>query len=429
MLKQNSLDFFREAAPYIHQHRGKTVVLALGGHIIQHSCFVQVLKDIAILSTLGVKIVLVHGARPQVAERLEQQKHTVLIENDLRVTDAYTLEVAKEVIGSIRISIENQLTHVFNSPPIIHQGIGILSGNFITAQPIGILEGIDYKLTGKVRKLNTELLRILLDQQSIVLLSPLGFSPTGETFNLHYEDVASFAAKSLQADKLVFLHDEIRDLPPQAELHQLTQLREYFPKHERLYQHIAESLEQGVQRVHLVDARIEGGLLTELYTRDGIGTLFSASHYDDLHAADIEHVNGILALIKPLEDKGVLIKRSREQLELEITNFVVSERDKKVIACAACYPLADTTIGELACLVVDSEYRGQHQGDALLDFITQHALNQGLTTLLVLTTQTTDWFRERGFKEGSVDDLPDAKKALYNFQRRSKILLKEIKKT
>jgi len=426
MPTQNSLDFFREAAPYIHQHRGKTVVLALGGNIIQHPCFVQVLKDIAILSTLGVKIVLVHGARPQVAAKLEQQKRVVLIKNDLRVTDAYTLEVAKEVIGTIRISIENQLTHVFNSPPIIHQGIGILSGNFITAQPIGVLDGVDYKFTGKVRKLNTALLQDLLAQQSIVLLSPLGFSPTGEAFNLHYEDVASFAAKSLQADKLVFLHEEPLGLPPQASLSQLRQLHEKFSHHPRLYQHIAESLEQGVQRVHLIDARIEGCLLTELYTRDGVGTLFSAGHYDDLHSASIEHVNGILALIKPLEEKGVLIKRSREQLELEITNFVVSERDKKVIACAACYPIANTSMGELACLVVDSDYRGQDQGGALLAVIAQRALQQGLTQLLVLTTQTTDWFRERGFEEGNVDDLPEAKKMLYNFQRRSKILLKDL---
>ncbi len=426
MPKQNSLDFFREAAPYIHQHRGKTVVLALGGDIIQHSCFVQVLKDIAILSTLGVKIVLVHGARPQVAAKLEQQQYSVLIKNDLRVTDAHTLEVAQEVIGRIRIDIENQLTHVFNSPPIIHQGIGILSGNFITAQPIGVLEGVDYKFTGRVRKLNTALLQDLLAQQTIVLLSPLGFSPTGETFNLHYEDVASFAAKSLQADKLVFLHEERFDFPPQADLQQLKQLREQFSRHQHLYQQITESLAEGVQRVHLVDARIEGSLLTELYTRDGVGTLFSAGHYEDLHSASIEHVNGILALIKPLEEKGVLIKRSREQLELEITNFIVIERDKKVIACAACYPIVDTTIGELACLVVDRDYRGQDQGSTLLEAIAQRALEQGLSQLLVLTTQTTDWFRERGFKEGSVDDLPDAKKAFYNFQRRSKILLKDL---
>ena len=426
MPTQNSLDFFREAAPYIHQHRGKTVVLALGGNIIQHPCFVQVLKDIAILSTLGVKIVLVHGARPQVAAKLEQQQYKVLIKNDLRVTDAHTLEVAKDVIGHIRIDIENQLTHVFNSPPIIHQGIGVLSGNFITAQPIGVLNGVDYKFTGKVRKLNTALLQDLLAQQSIVLLSPLGFSPTGETFNLHYEDVASFTAKRLQADKLVFLHEEQLDLPHQADLHQLSKLRESFSQHQRLYQHITESLEQGVQRVHLIDARIEGSLLTELYTRDGVGTLFSAGHYDDLHAASIEHVNGILALIKPLEEKGVLIKRSRKQLELEITNFVVSERDKKVIACAACYPIANTSMGELACLVVDKDYHGQAQGGALLTAITQRALQQGLTQLLVLTTQTTDWFRERGFKEGSIDNLPEAKKAFYNFQRCSKILLKDL---
>ena len=426
MIKQNSIDFFREAAPYIHQHRGKTFVLALGGDIIQHPCFEHVLKDIAILSTLGVKIVLVHGARPQVEEKLKQQQHEMVIENDLRVTDYLTLDIAKEVIGSIRIMIENQLTNVFNSPPIIHDGIGILSGNFITAKPLGVLNGVDYKLTGKVRKLNTKLIQTLLDDQNVVLLSPLGFSPTGETYNLHYEQVASFTATRLQADKLIFLHLDTIDLPRQAERSQFKQLMKDHPEQERLYTHIEEALEKGVQRVHLIDANAEGGLLLELYTRDGIGALFSASHYDDIHPATIEHVKGILELIKPLEEKGVLIKRSREQLELEVDNFIVSERDKKVIGCVACYPIADTSMGELACLAIDNDYRGNNLGGILLDYVSQLAKKKGLSKLLVLTTQTTDWFRERGFKDGSVDDLPEAKKALYNFQRNSKILIKDV---
>lgn len=426
MIKQNSIDFFREAAPYIHQHRGKTFVLALGGDIIQHPCFEQVLKDIAILSTLGVKVVLVHGARPQVEAKSAQQQHEIIVENDLRVTDHFTLGVAKEVIGSIRIMIENQLTNVFNSPPIIHDGIGILSGNFITAKPLGVLNGIDYKFTGKVRKLNTQLIQSLLDDNNVVLLSPLGFSPTGETFNLHYENVASFTATSLKADKLIFLHLDKINLPRQAERSQFQQLIKEYPEHERLYTHIDEALEQGVQRVHLIDAKVEGGLLLELYTRDGIGALFSASHYDDIHPATVEHVKGILELIKPLEEQGVLIKRSREQLELEVDNFIVSERDKKVIGCVACYPIADTSMGELACLAIDNDYRGNNLGGILLDYVGRLAKNKGLSTLLVLTTQTTDWFRERGFKEGSVDDLPDAKKALYNFQRNSNILIKNL---
>ena len=419
------IHFFHEAAPYIHNHRDKTFVIAISGEIITLPRFTKILKDIAMLTSLGVQVILVHGARPQLNQKLDLINHEIEVQNDLRITDGITLETAKSIIGAIRIDLENKLTSILNTPPIINNGIGILSGNLITAKPLGVLDGIDYKHTGEVRKINGTLINSLLENRNLVLLSPLGFSPTGETFNLRYEQVASFTAKAIQADKLIYINAESQDLPRQVERNGLEQLIQKHPaKH--LYKDIRDALKEGVSRIHLIHADIEGGLLLELYTRDGVGTLFSTNNYEDIHPATIDHVTGILELIKPLENKGILIKRSREQLELEIENFSIIERDEKVIGCAACYQIQNTQMGELACMAVHRNYHGQQRGETLLSYISEQAKSLGLTQLLVLTTQTTDWFQERGFTLGSVDDLPKAKKQLYNYHRQSKILIKDL---
>ncbi len=419
------IDFFHEAAPYIHNHRDKTFVIAISGEVIAHPRFTNILKDISILTSLGVRVILVHGARPQLNHQLIQLQHKIEVVNDLRITDPVTLQAAIEVIGTIRITLENKLTQILNTPPIVNNETGVISGNLITAKPLGVIKGVDYKHTGEVRKINTALVHALLDNKNLVLLSPLGFSPTGETYNLRYEQVASFTAKAMKAEKLIFLHAEALGLPQQTERNGLDQLIAEHPgKH--IYRDIRDALDHQVQRVHLIHATIKGGLLLELYTRDGVGALFSANRYEDIHPATIEHVTGILELIQPLEKKGVLIKRSREQLELEIDNFSVIERDQKIIGCAACYPIAETRTGELACLAIHPDYHGQQRGDTLLNYIEEQAQQAGLSELLVLTTQTTDWFQERGFKPGSVDDLPAVKKALYNYQRKSHILLKSL---
>ncbi|CAA6811043.1 MAG: N-acetylglutamate synthase (EC [uncultured Thiotrichaceae bacterium] len=426
-MKKNctSIDFFREASPYIQQHRGKTFVLALSGEVIKHPQFNVILQDIAILSTLGVKVILVHGSRPQVDEELKALDHDILIQNDLRITDDVTLKISTSIIGTIRLHIENMLTNILNTPPIINEGVGVLSGNLITAKPLGIIDGTDYQHTGEVRKINTQLINTLLDQHNIVMLSPLGFSPTGQTFNLRYEQIASFTAKALQADKLIFLHAEDFSLPQHTRLLNLAELIHENDTQQRLFTDIDDALSAGVQRIHLINADMEGGLLMELYTRDGIGAMFSADQYEEIHSARIDNVSGILELIRPHEEKGILVKRSREQLELEINNFAVIERDHTIIGCAACYRIPDTDIGEIACLAIHPDYRGNDRGGKLLDYLSGQAKARGIEQLLVLTTQTTDWFRERGFKEATVNSLPESRKAVYNFQRNSNILIRD----
>ncbi|MEA5417824.1 amino-acid N-acetyltransferase [Spirulina sp. CCNP1310] len=416
----NSVSFFREAAPYIQGHRGKTFVIAFAGEVLASPQFPQIMRDLAIISSLGVKLVLVHGTRPQIDERLHHTNTPIQIHKGIRVTDLPTLLAAQEAIGFLRIRIENQLTHILNQPFVSSDGLGIISGNFITARPMGIHDGVDYRFTGIIRRINHELIQRQLDANNIVLLSPMGYSPTGEAYNLRYEHVAIVAAKALTVDKLIFLSHQAVNIPRKLTLDEA-----------QTYQHefilpAIEALDSGVDRVHLIDAQIDGALLLEIYTRDGVGSMISADKFEQMRRATVEDISSILSLIHPLEQKGTLVKRSREHLEMEIHNFHVVTRDDQVIACAALYNTDDDQISELACFVVHPDYRGYQRGDKLLEYITQLAQQQGKTKLLALTTQTTDWFRERGFIKGSIDQLPPNKKTLYNYQRNSQVLFKKI---
>lgn len=416
------IHFFREAAPYIQAHKGKTFVIAISSEIIDSIYFKNLINDIAVLSSLGVKIVLVHGTRLQMDQQIADQNITSVFHKGLRVSSPEILEISKNVVGRVRVNIESMLSYALNRPPVINRSLAIVSGSFITAKPIGIHNGIDYEYTGKVRKISKGQMQQQLDNQNIILLSPLGLSPTGKSYNLHYEEVATQAANALHADKLLFLINVPDNLPRQLTLKEARKHSAISP----FIQRIDSALTAGVSRVHLIDADNDGGLLLELYTRDGLGTLISNDHYEEVTQANIEDISGILDLIRPLEVNGTLIKRSREQLELEVDNFIVIRRDQKVIACAALYRMTSAKVGELACLVVDSCYRSQGKGDILLHFAEEQAKQYSLDQLLVLTTQTTDWFQERGFIIGDIDDLPDEKKKLYNYQRGSKILLKPI---
>ncbi|RVU83425.1 amino-acid N-acetyltransferase [Leucothrix sargassi] len=420
----NLVRFFREAAPYIHMHRGKTFVIALSGEVLQQPNIGELLSDIALLSTLGAKIILVHGARPQIEKQLKANKHSSQIHNGLRVTDKDTLTYSKAAIGAIRLEIENHLNRALNRPPIVNNSLGVISGNFITAKPVGVIDGIDHLHTGKVRKINDGQLKQLLDHGNIVLLSPMGYSPTGQIYNLSYEDIAGFTANKLKADKVIFIHNQtsLVDLPKQLNLQQLDKVAARSKIN--LLKEVSYAIHHNVERAHLIDLNTSGGLLLELYTRDGAGVMIDNSQYDEPRKATIEDVGGILDLIRPLEKEGVLAKRSREQLELEINNFSIIERDGKVIGCAALYIIDDGKTAELACLAIHKEYRTGQRGVKLVNHITSQAKQARVEKLICLTTQSIDWFIERGFKLDSVESLPSHKKALYNLNRKSKVLSK-----
>jgi amino-acid N-acetyltransferase len=428
------VNWLRHASPYINAHRDCTFVVMLPGEGVADANFGNIVHDLVLLHSLGVRLVLVYGSRPQIETRLVARGLTPRFHHDLRITDGPTLECVIDAVGQMRIAIEARLSMDMANSPMQGSRLRVSGGNFVTARPIGVLEGVDYHHTGEVRRVDRKGIGRLLDERSIVLLSPLGYSPTGEIFNLACEDVAMRAAIDLQADKLLLYGSErglldasgglIRELSTSQVPAQLELLGNSYQA--ELLDAAAQACRAGVARSHIVSYSTDGALLAELFTRAGSGTLVSQEQFEQLREASIEDVGGLIELISPLEEQGILVRRSREVLEREIEQFSIVEREGLIIACAALYPIADSTAGELACLAVNPDYRHGARGDDLLERIEQRARAQGLQTLFVLTTRTAHWFRERGFEPSSVEQLPAARASLYNNQRNSKVFAKAL---
>lgn len=427
----DSVKIIRNSAPYINAHRGKTFVLMFGGEAIEEANFANIIHDIALLNSLGVRLVLVHGARPQIDQRVALRNLSGRFDNNIRITDKQTLECVKDAAGSVRSQVEALLTMGLANSPMHGAHIRVCSGNLVVAMPTGVREGVDFEHTGTVRRIDVEGINDHLNDGSIVLLSPMGYSSTGEVFNLCYTDVATNAAAALKADKLIaFTHedglvDEKGALIRNLELDQLYDLLEqpFYSEQKQVLQSVVSSLESGIERCHCVSYRQDGALLQELFTRDGAGSMISQRSYEQLRGAQIDDVGGILELIKPLEEKGILVKRSRELLEHEINQFTLIERDGMTIACGALYPYYEDAMGELACVATHMDYRGGNRGERLLEAIKKQARNMDLKSVFVLTTVTSHWFQEQGFVQASLDELPTKKKQLYNFQRNSKVFV------
>jgi len=415
--------WFRNAAPYIHAHRGATFVIAFDGETIDTPGFDNLVHDLALLSSLGIKLVLVYGARPQIEQQCQRQDIDVHYHQGLRITDDVSLKIAIAVMGKLRINIEAKLSFGLPHTPMAHARIRCTSGNLITARPVGVRDGIDFGHTGEVRRIDIQGINDQLSLGNMVLLPPLGYSPTGEIFNLAAEDIATAVATALTADKLIFIGESTPELPRELTVEQVEQLSSEVAAHHPLKAAV-RACKSGVKRVHLLDRSQDGTLLQELFSRDGAGTLITAKSFETIRQATIDDVGGILDLIQPLEQNGTLVKRSRDLLEVEIGHFTVMERDGAVVACAALYPYPQGNVAELACLAVAKDYQSLGRGDRLLHAIELQATQLGLKALCVLTTQTAHWFIEHGFNASEISDLPMEKQALYNYQRNAKVFKK-----
>ncbi len=428
--------WFRLAAPYIHAFGGRTFVIAFGGEVVADGRFLALIHDLNLLASLGVRLVLVHGARPQIEARLKQLKHRARYVRGLRITDDIALSCAKEASGRMRVEIEALLSMGLPNSPMAGSDIRVASGNFVTAKPIGIVEGVDLVHTGEVRKIDVVGICDRLDHNELVLLSPLGYSPTGEIFNLALEDVAAMAAVALNAEKLIFLMDTPGVVTgKRAELkHELTcsqadkllaragvlagDVTLYLPR-------AVAACRAGVKRAHLISRRADGALLLELFTHRGVGTMLTQDPLEKLRPARIEDIGGILGLLEPLEADGTLVKRGRDLLEMELDRFFVLEHDRVIVGCAALYQYEEG-MAELAALAVQPDHRRAGAGERLLQAIEARAKQRKVKRLFVLTTRTAHWFIERGFNAAPVAELPRRKQDLYNYQRRSQVLVKRL---
>jgi len=427
---------FRNSAPYINAFRDKTFVVVFGGEALLSENFDVLAHDFALLQSLGIRLVLVYGARPQIDMRLREKNLNTPIHNNVRVTDEAALHCVKDAVGSVRADIEALLSLGLANSPMAGARLRVTSGNFVIAKPYGVRDGVDFQFTGEIRRIDDTAINKQLADGCIVLLSPLGYSPTGEIFNVTAESVATATAKALNAHKLIYLTEgleilnETKEAVNELSLQDAENLLKANTGLEPDIRHILNSAMEvcrhGVKRVHIINRKIDGALLQELFTRDGAGTLVSSDLYEGTRAAIIDDVSNILELIKPLEQDGVLVRRSRERLEMEVEKFIVMERDGMTVGCAALYTYESDSLAELACLAVHPDYQKHGRGESLLNYAENLARQKKIKKLFVLSTQTSHWFKERGFVEASPDVLPVEKKQLYNYQRNSKVFLKTL---
>jgi amino-acid N-acetyltransferase len=426
----------RDAAPYIHAFRGRTFVIGIGGEMLGGPGATSFAHDCNLLAALGIRLVLVHGARPQIEAALKQRRMKPLYHRGLRVTDAQALECVKSAIGVTRFEIEALLSQGLPNTPMAGAWMRVTGGNFITAKPVGVVDGVDFQYTGAVRKVIAEEISADLDQHNVVLISPLGVSPSGEIFNLAMEEVAEAVAVALKAEKLIYLCDvpgltgqggEVLKAITADEVERILASNRKLSEDLALYLPLAaRACRNDVGRVHLIDQAEDGAMLLEFFTREGIGTMITREALAHIREATPEDVGAILGLIAPLEADGTLVRRPRELLEMEVGRFSLVDNDGVIMGCAALYPFRDEKAAELACLAVMPAYRRVGFGERLLRHIEAQARQVGLKRLFVLTTRTAHWFIERGFVETGLDALPRRKRELYNYQRRSKVLAKAL---
>jgi amino-acid N-acetyltransferase len=428
--------WFRSATPFIHEFGERTIVIAFGGEVLADGELMQLAHDINVLVSLEIRVVLVHGTRPQIEDQLNQHGVSSRYAEGRRVTDAEALKCVKEANGIVRMEIEATLSTELANSPMAGADIRVSSGNFITAKPFGVRNGVDFMHTGEVRKVDVEGITRRLDDDEVVLISPIGFSPTGDIFNCTLEDVATSVAIALKAEKLIFLTEtmgatdakgkliaELTAMQAQellgSSVAQAEDIRFFLPSAMR-------AVREGVKRAHLISRHIDGALLMELFTHHGIGTMVALESPDRLREAKLADVEGILAIIDPLVERGILVARDRDDIGKEIDHYIVLEHENEIIGCAALHLHPAEKSAELACLAVNPFYRDGGRGERILGFIEKRAKDKGMKTLFVLSTQTTQWFVERGFVEADVTKLPAGKQATYNHERKSKVYTKAI---
>ena len=429
---QEYVQWFRAAAPYIKAYRKKTFVVLIADDVIYSENFIGLVHDIALLNHLGIRLVILHSSRRRIDSHLAANQRESHFHHGVRISDGESMPLIVQAINEVRTHLESHLSMGLPNTPMSGSEITLTSGNYVIGMPLGVIDGVDMQHSGKVREVRADEVNAVLNLNHVILLSNLGYSRTGEVFNLPSEELACEVARALRADKLIYIMqnpDDDQDLPSTLSTGDCERLLERtdLPQDlRRLLDQAVRAIQAQVKRVHIIDQQVDGGLLLELFTRDGYGSMVTNLFYEGSRRASIDDIGGILSLIEPLQSSGVLVPRSREQLELEVDNFEVIEKDGMVIACVALIPFPDQQLGEIACLAVHDDYQRAGLGSQLLEIAERRAASCGIRQLYTLTTRTSHWFLEHGFGEDSRFELPAAKLASYNPDRRSKILVKAI---
>ena len=428
----SNIAWFRYTGPYIKAHRGRTFVVYLGSGALDTPRCVTLVHDLALLHSLGVRLVLVHATREAIGEKLAANNTPEQFHHGVRITDDDTLAIASDAASHQRLHLERMMSTGLPNTPLLGARLRVISGNFVTARPLGIYDGVDYLHSGAVRRVDAEGIVSVLDNDAIALISPLGYSPAGALFSVSASEVAETVAVAIGADKLLFLdrYDGLMtadgQLIRQCTVAAAEQLVINDHEQKRLRDAACRACSAGVERSHVISFEREDALMEELFTHDGSGTLIAQNQYEQARRAQIDDIASIVELIRPLEDSGALVRRSRERLEEEIEHFSILERDGRVIACAALYAYPNEKVGEIACVATHPDYRRAGRAELLLQALLSQAAEYGLTHVFALTTQTTHWFLEQGFAPTTQEALPVEKQQLYNWQRNAAVLIRPV---
>ena len=415
---------------YIPQFREKTFVLAVDGAIVTDENFATLLLDVAVLRSLNIRVVLVHGASAQIRALADEQKMTPSDLDGAGITDAATLKIA--------LTAANRLTHEILEG-LSANDLRAASTNVVIAHPMGILQGVDHLFTGKVERVDTELLQTLLNQGITPVIPPLGFDGDGRTYRLNSDAVAVAVAEALKAIKLIFITTPdgilvqgrvIRQMPV-ADLESVIALQKNDIAPEQLSKalHAVAACKAGVPRVHIINGRVDEGLLAEVFSNEGIGTLIYANDYQQIRRAMKKDVRAIQLLTKAAVESDELVKRTRAMIEKNLGDYFIFEIDKNPVACVALHVYPEQNKGELACLYVNPLHENRGIGRKLIQYVENKAREMNLTELLTLSTQAFTYFQSKGgFAEGTPDDLPPARREKYEQSgRNSKVLVKKLK--
>lgn len=422
---------FRHAAPYIQSHRERVFVIAMPGEVFTSPGFENLIHDLALLACLGIKLVIVHGARIQIESRIERAGLASHIVDQTRVTTDDELPYVVEAINELTTRLVSAFSTGMPNTPRFGVQLSVLTGNFVIARPMGVINGVDFEHTGVVRQIQKDRLTSCLDAGNIVVVPTLGYSLTGELFNLSIHDLVSEVSSGIGADKLICLTESNvinqldLSLGAVIDAKSLNQKVLHMDEPGAMLKSITPKVLAAGCRCHLIDFGADGAILQELFTPEGLGIMVVDQDYQKLRPANIEDIGGIIDLIRPLEDRGILVKRSRDLLERYIDSYFVIECDQMIIACGAIIPYSGKT-AELACIATHPSFTRQGLGRRLVNALIGMAKKQGYRKVFILTTEGEHWFIERGFQEAKLQDLPAEKQQAYNYQRGSKVLIRNI---
>ena len=416
---------------YIPQFREKTFILAVDGAIVTDENFATLLLDVAVLRSLNIRVVLVHGASAQIKALADDQKIQASDLGGGGVTDAATRNLA--------LTAANRLTHEILEG-LSANDLRATSTNAIIAHPMGIIQGVDHLFTGKVERVDVEMLQSLLNQGVVPVIPPLGFDGDGKTYRVNSDGVALAVADALKAIKLIFITTQdglvysgklIRQMLV-AELEKLLSQNSagFLPEILSKAQHAAAACKAGIPRVHIINGRVDEGLLAEVFSNDGIGTLIYANEYQQIRPAKKKDIRAIQLLTKAAVEADELVKRTRASIEKSLGDYYLFEIDKNPVACVALHIYPEQKKGELACLYVNPSFENQGIGRKLIQFVENKAREMALGELITLSTQAFTYFQSKGgFAEGTPDDLPSARREKYEQSgRNSKVLVKKLAK-